>query len=125
MEVDGERTPNDEREASNRKICAEEQIAIAKVQLLLTEKRTSLATLRNGIAVFALPLSVLGLLVATSRLYDPHKVLYWLVPLIAICAGLAGLGAYLIVRAVMHIRQQDRMIRELKERDERVGKLIV
>ena len=38
----------------------------SEVQMVLAEKRTSLATLRTGIAVFALPLSVLGFLVCWS-----------------------------------------------------------
>jgi hypothetical protein len=36
-------------------------IASTQVQLLLSEKRTALSLLRTGIAVFALPLSVLSL----------------------------------------------------------------
>ncbi len=35
-----------------------DSIAISEVQLLLAEKRTSLAVMRTGIAVLALPLSV-------------------------------------------------------------------
>ena len=38
-----------------------------EVQLLLAEKRTSLSAMRTGIAIFAFPLSVLSVLIATSR----------------------------------------------------------
>lgn len=40
------------------------------LQVILAEKRTALATLRNGIAVMVLPMTVISFLVATSRLYD-------------------------------------------------------
>jgi len=40
-----------------------------EIELILSEKRTALSTLRTGIAVFALPLSVLSVLVATSSYY--------------------------------------------------------
>jgi hypothetical protein len=40
-----------------------------EVQVLLSEKRTSLSTMRTGIAVFAFPLSVLSILIATSGSY--------------------------------------------------------
>ena len=40
---------------------------INEIQLILAEKRTSLAAMRTGIAVFVLPLSVLSVLVATSE----------------------------------------------------------
>jgi hypothetical protein len=41
-----------------------------EVQVLLSEKRTSLSTMRTGIAVFAFPLSVLSILIATSGSYQ-------------------------------------------------------
>jgi uncharacterized membrane protein YidH (DUF202 family) len=91
-----------------------ESTAIGEVQLLLAEKRTSLAALRTGIAVFALPLSVLGLLVATSRYYNAADVLHFLLPLLALSAGLAALGAWLCVRAALRLRHEDRLIREIK-----------
>jgi len=86
----------------------------AEVQLILAEKRTSLATLRTGIAVFALPLSVLSLLVATSKYYEPSRVLHFLLPLLALSAALAILGAFLIVRSIRHIHHQDQLILRLK-----------
>ena len=55
-----------------------ESSIIGKAQLVLAEKRTSLATLRTGIAVFVLPLSVISFLIATSKHYDffqmPHNL---------------------------------------------------
>ena len=41
-------------------------LILNEVQLLLAEKRTSLSAMRIGIAVFAFPLSVLSVLIATS-----------------------------------------------------------
>jgi len=38
------------------------------MQLLLAEKRTALSGLRTGIAISVFPLSVLSMLIATSRL---------------------------------------------------------
>ena len=45
--------------------------------------------MRTGIAVFALPLSVLGLLIATSRYYDVLHVLPLIMPLGIMLAALA------------------------------------
>lgn len=87
-----------------------------EVQLLLAEKRTSLASLRTGIAVFALPLSVLGLLVATSKYYEAGRVLHFLLPLLAISAALAILGAFLVIRSVSHIRHQEKLICQIKQK---------
>jgi len=91
-------------------------LVINEVQMILAEKRTALSAMRTGIAVFALPLSVLSILVATSRYYDVLQVMHLLVPLFALCAALVGLGAYLIVHAIRRIHHYDRLIRQLKEK---------
>ena len=41
-----------------------DELIFGEIQVLLAEKRTALASLRTGIAVFALPLSVLSALIA-------------------------------------------------------------
>ena len=97
---------------------------IGEAQLILAEKRTALAVMRTGIAVYALPLSVLGLLIATSRYYDPRQVLHLLVPLLVLCAGLAVLGTYLVTRSVLRLRRQDKMLCSIKAESPRLAALI-
>jgi hypothetical protein len=96
-----------------------------EVQLLLAEKRTALSSMRTGIAVFALPLSVLSVLVATSKYYDVLHVLHFLIPLLALSVGLIFLGSYLILHSVWRIRHYDRLIRELKLRYSSIAEYIV
>lgn len=95
-----------------------------EVQLLLAEKRTSLSTMRTGIAVFAFPLSVLSVLIATSRSYNPHEVMHWLVPLLLLNLGLIALGVYLITRAVRRIHHYDRLLDGLKRKNARLAELL-
>ena len=97
---------------------------LSEVQMLLAEKRTALAGLRTGIAVFALPLSVLGLLVATSRYYEAERVLHFLVPLLGLAAALAIFGGYLIVNSMLRLRHYDRLIRKLKQQAGSLAELI-
>jgi uncharacterized membrane protein YidH (DUF202 family) len=95
-----------------------------EVQLILAEKRTALSMLRTGIAVFALPLSVLSVLVATSKYYQAVSVLQFLLPLLALCAGLIVLGSYLIIHAIIRIRRYDRHIKELKRQHSAIAAFI-
>jgi hypothetical protein len=95
-----------------------------EVQLLLAEKRTALSAMRTGIAVFVFPLSVLSVLIATSKSYEIHQVLVWLVPLAVLNLGLVALGVYLITRAVLHIRHYDRLIGKLKSKHSRLAELL-
>jgi len=67
-----------------------------EIQVLLAEKRTALASLRTGIVVFALPLSVLSALIATSRYYSMEKVVPLLAPLMLLNLGLVVLGTWLV-----------------------------
>jgi len=97
---------------------------INEVQLILAEKRTSLAAMRTGIAVFALPLSVLSVLVATSKYYDFFQVLHMIIPLLLMCAGLVLLGAYLIIRSIIKIHHYDDIILEIKRKNSRIAEFI-
>jgi uncharacterized membrane protein YkgB len=99
-------------------------VTFNEVQLLLAEKRTSLSTMRTGIAVFAFPLSVLSVLIATSKSYEVYDVLHWLVPLVLLNLGLTALGVYLIARAVQRIRHYDRLIDKLKSKNSRLAELL-
>ena len=101
-----------------------DNIIINEIQLLLAEKRTSLATLRTGIAVFVLPLSVLSVLIATSKYYDIIHVMHLLLPLLGLCAALIALGAYLIIHAIIRIRHQDRHILEIKRKHSRIAEFM-
>jgi uncharacterized membrane protein YidH (DUF202 family) len=85
-----------------------------EIQVILSEKRTSLSMLRTGIAVFALPLSVLSVLVATSAYYTVSEAASFLYPLLALSVVLVFLGVYLIVHAMIQIRRYDRLIAKIK-----------
>jgi uncharacterized membrane protein YidH (DUF202 family) len=89
-------------------------MVIREIELVLAEKRTALSLLRTGIAISALPLSVLSLLIATSHLYEAARVLPMLVALLAISSALTLLGGFLVVRALHRIHSCDAKIRSMK-----------
>ena len=95
-----------------------------EVQLLLSEKRTALSAMRTGIAIFAFPLSVLSVLIATSRMYQLQEVMHWLLPLLLLNLGLTALGIYLIMRAFQRIYHYDRLIDEFKRRHSKLAELL-
>ena len=101
-----------------------DQIAINEVQLILAEKRTSLSVLRTGIAVMALPLSVLSVLIATSKYYDVLHVLHFFIPLVVINIALIFIGSYLIIRSIIRMRHYDRFIQEIKQKHSIISQFI-
>jgi hypothetical protein len=101
-----------------------ENIIINEVQLLLAEKRTSLSTLRTGITVFVLPLSVLSVLIATSKYYNILQVMPLIIPLFIICVLLVFLGSYLIIRAMIRMRHHDILILKLKRKHRWIAEFI-
>jgi uncharacterized membrane protein YidH (DUF202 family) len=100
------------------------EMAISAAQLLLAEKRTSLSVMRTGIAVLALPLSVMSVLVATSRYYDVVHVLHFLVPLILLIVALLAFGIYLVSRSIVKLRHYDRLILGLKAKHSLISEFI-
>ena len=96
----------------------DELVDIARVQVLLAEKRTALAALRTGIAIFTLPLSVTTVLVTTSRYYNFFDNLHYLIPLLFLCTGLVAVGGYLIIISLIRHRRHTWQIRKIKSKHE-------
>jgi hypothetical protein len=101
-----------------------DNVIFGEIQVLLAEKRTALASLRTGIAVFALPLSVLSVLIATSRYYNMRSVMALLVPLLLLNFGLVVLGSWLIYRSIHRIHHFELRIRELSEKYRSIAQFI-
>ena len=97
---------------------------LAEIQVLLSEKRTALASLRTGIAVFVLPLSVLSVLIATSRYYSIGKVMPLLIPLLVLNLGLIVLGSWLIFHSIQRLHHYDHRIRELTQKYRSIAEFI-
>ena len=118
MESENAHVPPEQVDSRPKQECEviPEGIVINEVQLILAEKRTSLSALRTGITVFVLPLSVLSVLIATSKYYDVLQVMQLIVPLLIICAALVVLGSYLIIRSIIRIRHQENLILQLKRK---------
>jgi hypothetical protein len=96
----------------------------AVVQLLLAEKRTSLAVLRTGVTVGLVPLSITTVLVTVSRFYSWIDNLHFLVPMYAVMTVLALVSVYLVIRSLRRIAQQDRAIDDLRRDNPGLGRFI-
>ncbi len=101
-----------------------DNLIFGEIQVLLAEKRTALSSLRTGIAIFALPLSVLSVLIATSRYYSIGKVMPLLVPLLLLNLGLVVLGSWLVFRSIHRIHHYERRIRELSQKYRSIAEFI-
>jgi uncharacterized membrane protein YidH (DUF202 family) len=101
-----------------------DDVILGEIQVLLAEKRTALSALRTGIAVFALPLSVLSALIATSRYYSMEKVMPLLLPLLLLYLGLVVLGCWVVFRSIHRIHHFENRIRELSQKYRSIAKFI-
>lgn len=108
-----------------RKLSIDQKLLMSEVQLLLAEKRTAFALLRTGVTVALVPLSVWTVLLATSRLWNVFEVLWLLVPIMIIAVGLFGLGIYLIVHALDHLRHNERVMLGLRKSDTMLESLML
>jgi len=80
--------------------------------------------MRTGIAVFAPALSVLSVLIATSKYYDFVHVFHLFISFLTISAALIFLGAYLVIRSIIKIHQYDRIISGLKKQHSKIAEFI-
>jgi uncharacterized membrane protein YidH (DUF202 family) len=112
-----ERDEPDRSSEEQRRRPSTEARSVARIQLILAEKRTSLAVMRTGIGVFTLPLSVVTVLIATSGQYDFLEAYHLILPLLGLCAGLVVLAIYLVHRSVIRIWRQDAIIKKVKRED--------
>lgn len=117
-----------EKVGENNKVSASgvepDSVLLGELQLILAEKRTALSVLRTGIAVFVLPLSVLSLLIATSKQYEIVDVIHLFAPILAICLALVILGTYLIVHSLRRMRRYDGLINRMKSKHSRVSQFL-
>lgn len=90
-------------------------LAVNEAQLVLAEKRTYLATMRTGIAILVLPMTVVSFLIAFAKRESGLHLTGLLIPLLVVCAGLAALGIYLIIRSMMRLHRADRELKHIKK----------
>ena len=124
--LDGEcLLPRDQGNLPSNAAMRHEAMLINEVTLVLAEKRTSLSVMRTGIAILALPVSVLSVLVVISRYYDPLRVMYLLGPLLGVCLVLTVLGSYMIGKSLKRIAQLNRVVVTLKRQNSSLRELCV
>ena len=102
-----------------------EPLLINEVQLLLAEKRTYYALLRTGIAIFSVPLTMIGFLLATARyhqLFDQPSIAG------VTLAGLfvvSALGLWLTQRAGRKVHHLNDLINQIRDENNRLAELVV
>jgi hypothetical protein len=101
-----------------------DNLILGEIQVILSEKRTALSSLRTGIAIFALPLSVLSVLIATSHYYSFEKVMPLLVPLLLLNLGLVVLGTWLVYHAICRLHHYDRLVRKLTQKYQSLAEFV-
>lgn len=111
--------------SEKKEIAVDHKLVMSEVQLLLAEKRTSFALLRTGVTVGLVPLSIVSLLIATSRLWNVWDVWWLLIPLALVLALLMGLGGYLILHALHHLAHSDRVLMGLRASDTLLEDLLI
>ncbi|NHI84136.1 MAG: hypothetical protein EAX81_07520 [Candidatus Thorarchaeota archaeon] len=85
------------------------QTSLAIIRTIEAEKRTHLAQLRTGFGVLTIPLSLLTILIATSKYYIVEDVLALIIALIAGIIGLGVMGSYLVATALLKLRKSEKL----------------
>ncbi len=82
--------------------------AMAIVRTLEALRRSRLSEMRTGIGIITIALSILAILITTSRLYVLQDVFLLITALVTIAAILIILGTHLVTKALRAIRKIER-----------------
>ncbi len=97
----------DERFKKEMLKSADPRTILALIRTIEAEKRTYLAELRTGIGIFTIPMSLVTILIATSRYYDIVEVFPMIVLIGTGAVALLVIGGYLTVRSLMRLRNNE------------------
>ncbi|MBU1156261.1 MAG: hypothetical protein KKC30_04905 [Proteobacteria bacterium] len=100
-----------------------ESLLINEAQFLLADKRTQLATVRTGLALLAVPMSIMSVLVVTSRFYHFWGNFWYLLPLLSLCVCLLTLGIHLVLRGTLRLHRIENTLRRIIARSPHLNHL--
>ena len=86
---------------------------LAIIRTIEAEKRTHLAELRTGIGILTIPMSLLTILIATSRYYIFEDVLLFIVGLSFGIIALSFIGAFLVYRALKLMKNDGVLLKKV------------
>jgi hypothetical protein len=95
-----------------------------EIKNLLEEKRVALSVMRTGIGIYIMQILTSGFLIATSKSYRFLEIIHIAVPFYLINAFLLILATYLVISSLIHIRQYDRALFGLKQKNRRISNLL-
>ena len=87
------------------------RMTLSLIRTIEAEKRTHLAELRTGIAIFAIALSILTILITTSRYYILIEVFPFIAALLLLVVILVVIGSFLLFRSFQGMRVIDEKLK--------------
>jgi hypothetical protein len=93
----------------------ESNLIVEEILVFLQEKRTALRMIRIGISAVIAQISILGLLIATSKYYEWMQVMHLWIPFALLNLIVLGIAGYLIFGSLIRLHQLDRQILRYKQ----------
>jgi len=90
-------------------------LIVEEILVLLQEKRTALRMVRIGISAVIAEITILGLLIATSRYYKWIEVMHLWIPFVLLNLIVLALAGYFIFGSLIHIHRLDRQVLRFKK----------
>ncbi|MHA1770922.1 MAG: hypothetical protein ACTSYL_05825 [Candidatus Thorarchaeota archaeon] len=89
---------------------SEPRTVLALIRTIEAEKRTHLAELRTGIGILTIPMSLVTILIATSKYYDILQVIPMVLLLTIGIIVLLAFGSFLAFQALTKIHENEQFI---------------
>jgi len=101
-----------------------DNLIVEEILVFLQEKRTALRMVRIGISAVIALISILGLLIATSRYYKWMEVMHLWIPFVLLNLVVLGIAGYFIFGSLIHIHRLDRQILKYKKSHGRIANFL-
>ena len=90
-------------------------LIVEEILVLLQEKRTALRMVRIGISAVIAEITILGLLIATSRYYKWMGIMHLWIPFVLLNLIVLAIAVYFIFGSLVHIHHLDRQVLRYKK----------
>ena len=90
-------------------------LIVEEILVLLQEKRIALRMVRIGISAVIAEITILGLLIATSRYYKWIEVMHLWIPFVLLNLIVLAIAGYFIFGSLTHIHHLDRQVLRYKK----------
>ena len=103
----------------------EEPLLIAELQLILAEKRTVFALARTGLAIFTVPITIVGFLIVLQTFHPLFDTAWIALTVVGGLIFISAIGLSVLYQTQRKNKKLDGFIAKIKIRNKRISEIVI